>query len=135
MRELGVMMEDEFSGQTYGFKMQIFPFSIVKSNYVVAFSSGREDLYERFGARKSDIESFKVLNKLTDVKYPVMPGIEIIDGNVYAEVSSFSRPKVHKVVGPYVRDWRDTESMLKGHYSCTCEAGRNTRLRPSRFAW
>ena len=72
MRELNVMMEDEFNGQLYSFKMQIFPFPIVKSSYFTVFSLGRDDVYEQFGAKKSDIESFKKLNNLTDVKYPIL---------------------------------------------------------------
>ncbi|MBI4894489.1 MAG: hypothetical protein HY833_02025 [Candidatus Aenigmarchaeota archaeon] len=127
IRELSVPMEDEFSKQPYGFKVQVLPFPAVKSNYVAVFSLGRDDIYEYFGARKSDIESFKYVNGLTDVKRPVLSEPRFMGGNAYADVMSFSRPKSHKVVGPYVRSRGDTGSLLSGHYSCTCEAGDNTR--------
>ena len=127
MRELSVTMEDEFNGHLYGFKVQFFPFSVVKSNYTTIFSLSRDDIYEQFGAKKSDIEYFKDVNRLGDAKYPVISEPMIQGGNAYAEVMSFSSPESHSVVGPYVRGPEDVKSLLSGHYSCTCEAGKNTR--------
>jgi len=127
MRELNVSMEDEFNGQLYGFKIQFFPFSIVKSGYTTIFSLGRDDIYEQFGAKKSDMESFKDLNRLRDVRYPVLSEPRIQDGNAYADVASFSSIGSHSVVGPYVKGPGDVGSLLSGHYSCTCGAGKNTR--------
>lgn len=127
VREVSVIMEDSFAGQPYGFNMQFFPFSIVKSSYTIIFSLGKDDLYEQFKVKKSDIESFKEINGLEGVSYPVVSEPEIAGGNAYAKVISFSEPKTYDVICPYVRDWRDTESLLSGHYSCTCESGKNTR--------
>lgn len=127
MKELSVPMEDEFSKQPYGFKIQMFPFPTVKSNYTTIFSMGRDDIYEYFGARKSAIDSFRHLNGLTDVKRPVLSEPKIMGGNVYADVASFSSSEIYNVVGPYMRDPKDTGNLLNGHYSCNCDAGKNTR--------